>query len=187
MSKLASTMTLYAAYHQDHRNRLTHFIGVPAIVFSVVLLLTYARIDLNGVPLSLASLFILGMAGYYMTLDRMIGAALLIVTLPMLFAAEWLMDAPLWVGLLTIVVAFVGGWAFQLLGHRFEGNKPALMTGLWQMAMAPLFLCAEACFMLGLRRDLEQDVNNRVAAFIAEHGKPGVTGTAPVSTRTVSA
>ena len=30
-------MATYATYHTNARNRLTHFIGIPAIVFSIML------------------------------------------------------------------------------------------------------------------------------------------------------
>ena len=39
MRNLEQQITQYAAYHRDRRNIATHFIGVPMIVFSVVLAL----------------------------------------------------------------------------------------------------------------------------------------------------
>ena len=34
MSKLEKLLSQYAAYHLDHKNIVTHFVGIPLIVFS---------------------------------------------------------------------------------------------------------------------------------------------------------
>ena len=33
MQTLEQQMSFYAAYHQDPRNKATHFVGVPMIIF----------------------------------------------------------------------------------------------------------------------------------------------------------
>ena len=42
----------YAAYHRDRRNIATHLIGVPMIVFAVVILLTRPEVECYGVHLT---------------------------------------------------------------------------------------------------------------------------------------
>lgn len=175
MSKLAEHMTFYAAYHRDPRNRLTHFFGVPAIVFSYLQLLSYLQVELAGVPVSAAMVFMAAMTVYYMTLDRSVGFCLGIVSLPILAAAHWVAGMDAGVGVAAFLVGFVGGWAVQLLGHKFEGNRPALVSNVWQMFVAPLFLVAEVFFMLGLKKDVEAEVERRVAAFTAARGTPDAT------------
>jgi uncharacterized membrane protein YGL010W len=49
---------------------------------------------------------------------------------------------------------FVGGWILQLIGHWFEGKRPALVDNIWQIFVAPLFLMVEALAPLGFKRDL---------------------------------
>ena len=39
MRTLEENLTQYAAYHRDRRNIATHFVGVPMIVFSIILAL----------------------------------------------------------------------------------------------------------------------------------------------------
>jgi uncharacterized membrane protein YGL010W len=51
-----------------------------------------------------------------------------------------------------------------LLGHRIEGNRPALLDNLRQILVAPLFLAAEAGFALGWGRSLQQEIGRRPAA-----------------------
>ena len=42
MTKLEQLLSQYAAYHLDHKNVVTHFIGIPMIVFSIIcLIITY--------------------------------------------------------------------------------------------------------------------------------------------------
>lgn len=59
-------------------------------------------------------------------------------------------------------VVFVLGWALQLLGHRLEGNRPALLGNIAQIFVAPLYLTAELGFSLGLRRGLHGEIARRL-------------------------
>ena len=58
---------------------------------------------------------------------------------------------------------FVGGWVFQLVGHVFEGRRPALSDNLFQIFIAPIFLVAEVFFALGLKRDVRRKIEERLA------------------------
>ena len=42
-SFFARQLAIYASYHRDERNRATHFIGIPAIVFAILVPLALAR------------------------------------------------------------------------------------------------------------------------------------------------
>lgn len=173
MSRLARTMAFYAAYHRHPHNKLTHAFGVPTIVFSLILAATYARFEIGGMEISLALILVAGLIFYYVSLDGLIGGAMAVVSVPVLWLAEQVASLPATTAAAIGIAAFVGGWAVQLLGHWFEGNKPALTANLWQIFMAPLFLMAEAFFALGLRKDVEAEVNRLVESGIAG---PGATG-----------
>jgi len=56
---------------------------------------------------------------------------------------------------------FVGGWILQLVGHVFEGRKPALTDNLFQIFVAPIFLCAELFFALGYKPKLHAELQER--------------------------
>ena len=49
----------------------------------------------------------------------------------------------------------------QLVGHAFEGRKPALADNLFQIFIAPIFLCAELFFALGYKPKLHAAVQER--------------------------
>jgi uncharacterized membrane protein YGL010W len=150
-------MAMYSSYHRDPRNRATHFVGVPAIAFA--LLVAMARLELG--PVSLAAPFFLAVAAFYLWLDWRLGAATVAATLPLLALAEWSAGRSAAVGWSLFLACFVGGWAFQLWGHAMEGRRPALLDNLLQAMIAPIFLVSEVAFALGFRRDLKAAVAAR--------------------------
>lgn len=145
----------YSGYHRDRRNRATHFVGIPAIVFSLLLALALWRVSLGNLALSGAWIVgILAVAGW-IALDRRIGLAMGAATLVMVLAADWL-AAHLGRGTTWALfgILFLGGWALQFLGHTFEGRRPAFTDNLFQAFVGPMFIMAEALMALGLCRDL---------------------------------
>ena len=177
MKTLEDQMSFYAAYHQDARNKATHFVGVPLIVFSLMIPLGWLRADLGGVTLS-AALIVTGiLLLYYLVLDVALGLAMGAVFALMLWAAEPLARASLGVSLTWFLVLFVGGWALQLWGHVFEGRKPALADNLFQIFVAPVFLAAEVFFALGYKPGLHEAVQRRAMQMRAQAGIPQSGGT----------
>ena len=160
MKSLPEHMAFYAAYHRDPWNVATHVVGVPVIVFSLMVVLSLGTVPALGV--SLALVVTAALLLYYVVLDGALGIAMAIVLLPLLWLADRIAGMGTATALAVFLVLFVGGWALQLLGHKFEGNRPALTASLFQIFMAPIFLMAEAFFALGLRRELRQDVERRV-------------------------
>ena len=155
MSFFAQQLATYAAYHRDARNRATHFIGIPAIVFSLLVPLALWPLSLFGLDASAAWVVaILAVAGW-IALDVTIGLAMAVVMLPLLLIAEWVAgfgSATAWI---VFAVFFVGGWIFQLVGHVWEGRRPALADNLFQAFIGPMFIMAEALMALGLKQDLK--------------------------------
>ena len=54
MTKLEQLLSQYAAYHLDHKNIVSHFAGIPLIVFSIMCLTARAGVMLSGFELTLA-------------------------------------------------------------------------------------------------------------------------------------
>jgi len=153
----ARQLATYASYHRDARNRATHFIGIPAIVFAILLPLALLRAGGISAAVVVAALALAG----WIALDRMIGLAMAAVLLPMLILAEWITrstgSTTTWI---LFAIFFVGGWAFQLVGHAWEGRRPALADNLFQAFIGPMFLMAEVLMALGLKRDLKAAIDN---------------------------
>ena len=158
----------YASVHRDWRNKATHFVGIPLIVFSLLLILSLWRFEIGGrdwtVSLAVALLAVLG----WMALDLGIGVVMALLMAPAWYAAEALAGAlgpssAVWVAFLVL---FVGGGVLQFRGHHYEGKRPALLDNIFQGFIGPMFLVAEALVVMGQRRDLadamgESDVTVR--------------------------
>jgi uncharacterized membrane protein YGL010W len=163
-------LTQYAAYHRDRRNIATHFVGVPIIVFSVVL--GFAQILLG--PVHLGWIVVLAASAYYFLLDRRLGT-MMFGFLVFCGALSSLVSVKTgWVaGLSIAVVLFVIGWVIQFVGHKYEGLKPAFVDDLIGLAVGPLFVLVELLFLLNLRPDLKRYIEERVGPTLAARdGKP---------------
>jgi uncharacterized membrane protein YGL010W len=158
---IAEQMSFYAAYHQDGRNKATHFIGVPAIMLSLFIPLAWLRVDLGGYAVTAAMVFAAVVLIYYFLLDVPLALAMLIITSILVFVGYKIADLGAVQGWTWFAVLFVGGWILQLVGHVFEGRKPALADNLFQIFVAPIFLAAEVFFALGYKPHLHREVQRR--------------------------
>lgn len=161
MKTLTDHLAQYAAYHRDRRNIATHLVGVPLIVLAVTVLLARPAVGVAGLPLSPALFAAVATAVFYLRLDRRLGLVMAALLAAALAAAQAL-AALAWATWLAIgLCLFVVGWIIQFVGHAFEGRKPAFVDDLAGLIIGPLFVVAEVAFALGLRRDLQAEVERR--------------------------
>jgi uncharacterized membrane protein YGL010W len=170
MQTLEQQMSFYAAYHQDARNKATHFVGVPMIIFGLFIALGWARVEVGGVTLTAAMLLAAVVLAWYFLLDLPLAAAMLVVNALLLYLADRVSVQPIGVGAVWFLVFFGGGWVIQLVGHAFEGRKPALVDNFLQIFVAPIFLAAEAFFALGYKPALHAAVQKRAREMRAAAG-----------------
>ncbi|HJS91036.1 MAG TPA: Mpo1-like protein [Steroidobacteraceae bacterium] len=160
--RLTGILASYGHFHRDARNRLTHYFGVPAIIYAMLIPLALHTTTAFGGAVRLdRSLLVVAALGYTL-LDPALGVSLTLVLALLAAAAEATCRFGPSAAAIIAGVVFVLGWALQLLGHRLEGNRPALLTNLAQVLVAPLFLVAELGFALGLRRELAASVERRL-------------------------
>lgn len=156
MKSLSTHLAQYAAYHRDARNVATHFVGIPLIVLGIATLLSRPVALVDGWPLlSPTSVVVLGSASFYLRLDVRLGVVMTAsfvaaATLGAFVAAQ---STGLW--LAVGLGCFVVGWIVQLVGHVFEGKKPAFLDDLVGLLVGPLFLVVETAVALGLRQELQ--------------------------------
>ena len=171
MKTLGEQLTQYAGYHRDRRNIACHFVGIPAIYFAVVVLLSRPVLfEAWGLPISPAVLIGVAALVYDVVLDRAIGLAMVVLTALAWWAGAALAAGPTAAWLGAGVGLFVLGWIVQFIGHAFEGRKPAFLDDLVGLLIGPLFIAAEAAFGLGLRSQLETEVER--GAGPTRVGKP---------------
>jgi uncharacterized membrane protein YGL010W len=161
VNTLEEQMAFYASYHQDARNKATHFVGVPLIMLAILVPLGWIRMEIAGFEVTAAMLLAAAVLAYYFVLDVALALAMLVVLGVLIWLAELIAARGAAQGWTWFGVLFVGGWILQLVGHMFEGRKPALVDNLFQIFVAPLFLAAEVFFSLRFKRDLQRVVQAR--------------------------
>jgi uncharacterized membrane protein YGL010W len=176
MQTLEQQMSFYAAYHQDARNKATHFVGVPMIIFGLFVALGWARIEVGGVTLTAAMLLAAVVLVWYFLLDVPLALAMLVINAVLLYLADRVSVLPIATGALWFLAFFGGGWVIQLIGHAYEGRKPALVDNFFQIFVAPIFLAAEVFFALGYKPGLHAAVQKRALEMRAA---AGIGGRAP--------
>ncbi|MBJ8433206.1 DUF962 domain-containing protein [Acinetobacter pittii] len=158
MSNLEQQLSKYAAYHLNHKNILTHFIGIPLIVFSILCLTARAGIDIGNFKLTLAIVLIIASTIYYFILDKVFGLLMLVLLAAVYPLASQIAQLSFGEWLAVSIGFFVVGWVFQFVGHYFEKKKPAFVDDVIGLAIGPLFVLAEFIFMLGFRKSLHERI-----------------------------
>ena len=122
----------YGSYHQDARNRACHAFGIPLIVLGLMGLLSLVTVG----PLNLAIIFAAATIAFYATID--VPGALISAVI---FAALYFAGVHLpWT---FSTAAFILGWVLQLIGHKYEGNKPKFLENLVYLLIGPLYIFEE--------------------------------------------
>lgn len=179
MQSLRENLTQYAAYHRDRRNIATHFVGVPLIVFSVILALNTAAFTVGSVVIPVAVLVTAAAIVYYVALDKMLGITMAAILLLMCAGASEITARASTLGSLGWAAGiFAFGWALQFWGHHFEGMKPAFYDDVKQLLIGPLFVLTEAFFAFGARTELRHYIEERVGPTVARRTGGGTSSAA---------
>lgn len=157
MSRLVRQLSAYAEYHRNGHNVATHMVGIPLILFGIGVLLSRPAIALGDGMVVTPMMGVAAVAAIgYLRIDVRFGAVLAaflaFISWAGMAVAAWSTGAWLAVGLGSFVV----GWTLQFVGHYFEGRKPAFVDDLSSLFVGPLFVVAEAAFLLGLRQPVRR-------------------------------
>jgi len=163
MPAATELLSRYAACHRDERNITSHLVGVPMIVLGLGVALARPSFAWGSVALTPAWVAFAGAAAWYLTRgDVTLGLAVstavgLLVLLAQSLAhgstAAWLGWGA---GLFTV------GWLVQFIGHWYEGKKPASVDDLTGWLVGPMFVTAEAMYLIGFKRALMAEIERRV-------------------------
>ena len=141
MSSLAKNFEDYSSYHQTPGNKITHMVGIPIIV--VTLLGLFSRIGpmtLNWGTLAVApdgglAIWFFAMIWYFWA-DWKLALPFSCVTLGGYFLGRTLPNEVLGLG-------FVFGWVLQFIGHyRFEKKSPAFYKNAEHLLVGPFWVFA---------------------------------------------
>lgn len=172
MKTVLDQLAGYGAYHRDRRNIATHLVGVPMIVFAVVVLLARPGFMVAGLTLTPALVALVAAGIYYLLLDVSLGGWLIAIIAAMLWGALEVAAMSTTVWLAVGVGVFVAGWIIQFIGHYYEGRKPAFVDDILGLLIGPLFVLAEVVFMLGFRRQLLNEIEARIGPTLIRKAQP---------------
>ena len=163
MRRALDLLSQYAEYHRDRRNIVTHFVGVPMIVFAVSVLLTRPSFTVGSLVLTPAWIaFGLSTLWYLSRGNLVLGASVSAAVGVLTLLAHQLAGGSV-VNWLTWGIGFFAlGWVIQFLGHWYEGKKPAFVDDMVGLLVGPMFVTAEAMFALGWNKPLLAEIERRV-------------------------
>jgi uncharacterized membrane protein YGL010W len=160
-------LSQYASYHRDHRNIVTHFVGIPLIVFAVGVLFARPQLNLLGLELTPAwLLWALSTLWYLSRGEAVLGLAVSLVNALLLAVGQPLAALSTSAWLIWGVGSFALGWLIQFAGHYYEGRKPAFTDDLVGLLVGPMFVTAEALFALGWNHRLLRAIERRAGPVV---------------------
>lgn len=163
MRNATDLLAQYAEYHRDRRNIVSHFVGVPMIVFGVGVLLARATFPAFGVSLTLAWVVFALAAAWYLTRGNVVlGIAVSVAVGVLIKLGHEVSGGGIANWLAWGVGFFAVGWVIQFIGHWYEGKKPAFVDDIVGLLVGPMFVVAELMFMAGWNKPLLAEIERRV-------------------------
>ncbi|MER2997498.1 DUF962 domain-containing protein [Pontibacter populi] len=158
MKPLQQWFTEYGQSHQNHTNKLIHWICVPLIFFSIIGLLASIPSEQlkQFFPEQLQPfvhfgtiVILLGLLFYLrLSVTMFVGMAIVCATvLWFVYLVDYKTDSPLW---LVSLVIFVLAWVGQFYGHKIEGKKPSFLKDLQFLLIGPAWLLGFIYRKLGI-------------------------------------
>jgi uncharacterized membrane protein YGL010W len=147
MRKIDELLSEYGESHQDHTNKLIHWICVPLIFLSIVGLI--ASIPSLGVQRLLgagnpyanwATVLLVLVLVYYVSLSVSLSVGMLLFGVLCLYLVRLVSQsevAPLW---LVSLIVFVIASIVQFYGHKVEGKKPSFLKDVQFLLIGPAWL-----------------------------------------------
>ncbi|WP_144391698.1 DUF962 domain-containing protein [Pleionea sediminis] len=144
----------YGESHQNSTNKLIHWICVPAIFWSVALMLwsipvpqwlaVHSIVNWATVALVLVMIFYI-VTSLSLSIGMFLFSAIVIWAT---YAIERLAPFEPWV---VGVVIFIVAWIFQFVGHKIEGKKPSFFKDVLFLLVGPAWLMGFIYKKLGIK------------------------------------
>jgi uncharacterized membrane protein YGL010W len=139
--KVDRLLAHYGESHRNPTNEAIHMVAIPAIMFSIVGLLSalHPWAAYGFVAASLVYYATLRSPAFLVTMSG--GTAILLAAIHA-------------VGDLVLPVSaaiFVVAWVFQFIGHQIEGRKPSFFDDIQYIWVGPLFVLSRLFLRLGIR------------------------------------
>ncbi|HCF63170.1 MAG TPA: hypothetical protein DEU93_02495 [Chitinophagaceae bacterium] len=149
MKNIHTWLSEYGESHQNHTNKIIHWICVPVIFFSITALLY--SIKLPWPPLNVAIVVLAAVILYYLRLSVTIALGMLLFSSLCLVICHWMETVcpfPLWA---SALVLFALAWVGQFYGHSIEGKKPSFLKDVQFLMIGPAWLMSFIFKKWGIR------------------------------------
>ena len=168
-SRLMDMLTGYAAAHQHPFNVAVHLVGIPTIMLGVFIVFSWANIEVAGIAVNGAHIATLILFIFYFTLDKLFSLIFLLYAVPIAWFATVIGAQPMATSGVVAAGTFFGGYAAQFVGHAVEKSVPVLLKHPVQANLAaPFFTVVEIFKIMGLRDELFNEVQQRIAELRQE-------------------
>ncbi|MEO2047843.1 MAG: Mpo1-like protein [Pirellulales bacterium] len=145
----------YAVCHQNHTNKILHWICIPLIMLSLIGLIwaipVPALISRQFSQFNWAWLTLAACLMFY----SLISMALMLGMFLLSVAFVGIIVFYQWANFTSVASAslfiFVSAWIGQFVGHKIEGRKPAFFDDLKFLLIGPLWLLGFIYRRLGIR------------------------------------
>ncbi len=144
MKHLDQLLDTYGESHMNTTNKLIHWICVPAIMFSLLMLLFCIPFFTDRTwYANWAMVFLLFAWIYYARLSTIMLIGFIVIGILMLLGIYALYGvAEFDAGTLAIyaVIIFTVAWIGQFIGHKIEGKKPSFLQDVQFLLIGPAWL-----------------------------------------------
>lgn len=152
MKSIHQWLSEYGESHQDHTNKMIHWICVPAIFFSIIGLLYGIKLPFTvaGIAVNAAMIVLLLAVAYYISLSRTLWIGLLLFALLCLWLCQLIEQAGFMQLWLFSLIVFAVAWIGQFYGHKVEGKKPSFLKDIQFLMIGPAWLMSFIYKKLGI-------------------------------------
>ena len=155
MATLQALLDEYGESHRNPWNKLSHWVCVPVIVWTVVALLGAipcpAARQSEVVPVNWATIVLALAQIYYFRLSLSLGLGLLMYNLLMCWITALVQTSAPWPLWQIALALFVLAWIGQFIGHIVEGKRPSFFKDIQFLLIGPAWLMSFVYRSLGLR------------------------------------
>jgi len=148
MKTARAWLDAYGESHQHPVNERIHWVCVPAIMLSLVALLSLIPDPFPGAHWG--TVLVVGATLYYATLSVPLAIGMAFIGLALLAAVPALAAIPIPLSSSALVI-FALAWVGQFIGHKIEGKKPSFFQDLQFLLIGPMWLLSHLYRAIGIR------------------------------------
>lgn len=156
----AQQLSAYEQYHQQKNTRISHYIGIPLVLFALMIFLGWIHLSVpNLFSINFSWIGLILLLIYYFKLDALLAAGAGVILIFMTLLSQIISQPIITLGgFIIFLLIFIIGILALWMGHRHENQKQVLINHLPLVLIGPIYLFAKLMFALGYRKDLQEEL-----------------------------